>query len=397
MSLITVSGRTAWLRVAMLVIAAFIFNTTEFIPVALLSDIAASFGMKTPQTGVLLTIYAWIVALMSLPLVLITRNVERRNLLISIFILFIISHALSAITWSFTVLVIARAGIAFSHAIFWSITAALVVRVAPAGKKTQALSMLGTGTALAMVLGVPLGRIIGQLFGWRITFGVIGIAALITLLSLRFLLPKLPNERTVSLSSVSGLFKHSALMAIYTLVALVVTAHYTAYSYIEPFMQDRGINPHLTTLLLLLFGVAGIVGSLLFSVSGNRYPYVLLITSVAAIALCMLLIYKAMLSKPAIIMLCIVWGTAMMIINLALQVQVLKLMPDAKDVATALLSGIYNMGIGAGALLGGQVSLHLQINDVGYTGGVVGLIALLWCVWIFYHYPQLRDKSRSLN
>lgn len=387
----TVSRRTAWLRVVMMAIAAFIFNTTEFVPVGLLSDIAASFNMKTAQVGLMLTIYAWVVALMSLPLMLLTRNVERKRLLIVIFVIFIASHILSVVAWDFWSLVASRVGIALAHAIFWSITASLAIRVAPAGKKTQALSMLATGTALAMVLGLPLGRLIGQYLGWRTTFMSIGIVALLTLICLIKLLPPLPSEHTGSLKSVPMLFRRPALVGIYLLTALIVTAHYTAYSYIEPFIQTvASMGENFTTFLLLIFGGAGILGSIAFSVLGNRFPAAMLSGPILLVTLSMLLLFVAVMNPVAISVLCVIWGLAMMIIGLALQVRVLALATDATDVSMALLSGIYNIGIGAGALIGNQVSLHLEMSHVGYAGGLIGCVAFVWCLTIFKRYPQLK-------
>ncbi len=394
MQSITVSRKTAWLRVLLLAIAAFVFNTTEFVPVGLLSDIAASFSMKTADVGIMLTIYAWVVALLSLPLMLLTRNVERRLLLGVLFLVFVASHVLSAFAWDFTSLVISRIGIALAHAVFWSITASLAIRVAPAGKKTQALSMLATGTALAMVLGVPIGRIVGQYLGWRTTFGMIGVSALVLLILLLRVLPRLPSEHTGSLSSVPMLFRRPALVAMYILVTMVVTAHYTAYSYIEPFMElVANADQNFTTLLLLLFGSAGIIGSLLFSTLGNKFPSAMLLAAIALITLSMGLLLFAAVRPTAIVLLCIVWGMAMMMIGLAMQVRVLSLAPDATDVAMSLFSGIYNIGIGAGALLGNQVSEHLSMSDVGNVGGLIGLAALFWCIAIFRRYPQLRSNG----
>lgn len=388
----TVSRKIAWLRVFLLAIAAFIFNTTEFVPVGLLSGIAASFAMKTADAGIMLTIYAWVVALLSLPLMLLTRNIERRLLLAVLFILFTASHILSAIAWDFTSLVVSRIGVALSHAIFWSITASLAIRVAPAGKKNQALSMLATGTALAMVLGVPIGRVVGQYLGWRTTFGIIGLSALVLLVLLVRLLPRLPGEHTGSPGSVPQLFRRPALMAIYILTTAVVTAHYTAYSYIEPFMQVvANADKNFTTLLLLLFGTAGIIGSILFSTLGNKFPSAMLLAAIAIITLSMGLLIFAAVHPAAITLLCILWGMAMMMIGLAMQVRVLALAPDATDVAMSLFSGIYNIGIGAGALLGNQISVHLKMADVGNIGGLIGLAALFWCIAILRRYPQLRS------
>ncbi|HBK8713662.1 TPA: sugar transporter, partial [Salmonella enterica subsp. enterica serovar Typhimurium] len=386
MTINPVSRKVAWLRVVTLAIAAFIFNTTEFVPVGLLSDIAESFHMQTAQVGIMLTIYAWVVAVMSLPFMLLTSQMERRKLLIYLFVLFIASHVLSFLAWNFTVLVISRIGIAFAHAIFWSITASLAIRLAPAGKRAQALSLIATGTALAMVLGLPIGRVVGQYFGWRTTFFAIGMGALITLLCLIKLLPKLPSEHSGSLKSLPLLFRRPALMSLYVLTVVVVTAHYTAYSYIEPFVQNvAGLSANFATVLLLILGGAGIIGSLVFGKLGNRHASSLVSIAIALLVVCLLL--PAAESEAHLAILSIFWGIAIMVIGLGMQVKVLALAPDATDVAMALFSGIFNIGIGAGALVGNQVSLHWSMSAIGYIGAIPACAALVWAVLIFRKWP----------
>ncbi|EKJ5690211.1 sugar transporter [Salmonella enterica] len=394
MTINPVSRKVAWLRVVTLAIAAFIFNTTEFVPVGLLSDIAESFNMQTAQVGIMLTIYAWVVAVMSLPFMLLTSQMERRNLLICLFVLFIASHVLSFLAWNFTVLVISRIGIAFAHAIFWSITASLAIRLAPAGKRAQALSLIATGTALAMVLGLPIGRVVGQYFGWRTTFFAIGMGALITLLCLIKLLPKLPSEHSGSLKSLPLLFRRPALMSLYVLTVVVVTAHYTAYSYIEPFVQNvAGLSANFATVLLLILGGAGIIGSLVFGKLGNRHASSLVSIAIALLVVCLLLLLPAADSEAHLAILSIFWGIAIMVIGLGMQVKVLALAPDATDVAMALFSGIFNIGIGAGALVGNQVSLHWSMSAIGYIGAIPACAALVWAVLIFRKWPVTLEEQ----
>lgn len=394
MTINPVSRKVAWLRVVTLAIAAFIFNTTEFVPVGLLSDIAESFHMQTAQVGIMLTIYAWVVAVMSLPFMLLTSQMERRKLLICLFVLFIASHVLSFLAWNFTVLVISRIGIAFAHAIFWSITASLAIRLAPAGKGAQALSLIATGTALAMVLGLPIGRVVGQYFGWRTTFFAIGMGALITLLCLIKLLPKLPSEHSGSLKSLPLLFRRPALMSLYILTVVVVTAHYTAYSYIEPFVQNvAGLSANFATVLLLILGGAGIIGSLVFGKLGNHHASLLVSIAIALLVVCLLLLLPAADSEAHLALLSIFWGIAIMVIGLGMQVKVLALAPDATDVAMALFSGIFNIGIGAGALAGNQVSLHWSMSIIGYIGAIPAFAALVWAVLIFRKWPVTLEEQ----
>lgn len=371
------SSRNPWLPVVMLALAAFVFNTTEFVPVALLSDIGASFQMPVGQVGRILTIYAWAVAALSLPMMLVTRNTERRSLLRNIFWVFIASHLLAAIAWNYPVLVVARIGVAMAHSVFWAITAALVVRMAPPGKGQQALALLATGTVLAMVLGVPLGRVAGNAFGWRITFSLVASLALLTLQALLWLLPELPSQNSGSLASLPSLFKRPTLLLLYAMTILIIMAHFTAFSYIEPFSaQIARLDNNKITLLLLLFGGAGILGSWLFSLFNARFPQLLMLVTLTVLLLSLLLL-PFLLQQWALLSLVVVWGAAIMSFGLQMQSRVLSESSDATDVAMALYSGLYNVGIGGGALLGGMVAEAYGLRWVGLCGAAFAVAGFL--------------------
>lgn len=367
-----------WLSVLALAVGAFIFNTTEFIPIALLSDIGQTFGMASTEVGIMLTVYAWIVALLSLPLMLATKNFERRKLLLILFAVFVAGHVLSFFAWNFGVLLASRICIALTHAVFWSITASLAVRVAPPGKSTQALGLLSTGTVMAMVMGIPLGRVIGQFYSWQISFLLIGICAAAVMIVLAKNLLLLPSVNSGSLSSLPLLVKRKNLMLLYGFTILIITAHFTAYSYIEPFvLQIGGFKPEQVTIVLGLYGAAGFVASFVFGKWFAKFPHQFFIGAAALVMLMTALLWPLVGSAWAVYVLCFVWGIAISVVSLSMIAKVLNFASDATDVATSIYSGLYNVGIGGGALLGHYVTVGSGLGSIGFVGAGTALLAVV--------------------
>ena len=386
--------RLKFFRVILLAFAGFVFNTTEFLPVALLSDIADSFHIPVEHAGLMITLYAWIVSLMSLPFMLMTAKLERRSLLIKLLIVFVASHVLSVLAWDFWMLLLSRIGIAFTHAIFWSITASLAVRVAPKDKKAQAIGLLAIGSALAMVLGLPLGRVVGQYFGWREAFAIIAVLAFTILILLYCFLPHLESRNAGSLLSLPLLIKRPLLLGLYALTILIISAHFTAYSYIEPFMVRIGeMSDSAATVILLIFGLSGIIASLLFNRFYQRSPTAFLLTSMGILGLSLVLLLPLSGSQFSMFLLAFIWGIGISGIGLSLQVRVLQLASDATDVAMAIYSGLYNVGIGGGALLGNQVMQHLGLANIGFSGSALAILGIGLFVYLHIRYGQSQRNA----
>ena len=382
-----------WVSVCALAVGAFIFNTTEYIPIALLSDIGQSFGKPATEMGMMVTVYAWIVALLSLPLMLMTKNIERRKLLLMLFALFALFHALSFFSWNFNILLVSRIGIALTHAVFWSITASLAVRLAPTGKTNQALGLLSTGTVLAMVLGIPLGRVIGQYFGWQLSFLLIGVCAAGVMLVLAKNLPALPSQNTGSLSSLPSLFKRRNLMLLYAITVLIITAHFTAYSYIEPFvLQVGGFKAEQVTIVLSLYGLAGFAASYLFGKWFAKSQRLFMLGAVAVILLSALLLLPFASFPYAVYALVFIWGVAIVIVSLGMVSKVLAFASDATDVANSIYSGLYNVGIGGGALLGHYVTVWFGLSNIGIAGALLAAAGLAVCSLLFKEQDNLTQN-----
>ena len=370
-----------WVPLVGMTLSTFVFNTSEFMPIGLLTDIAADFNMTESAAGMLISVYAWAVMILSLPLMLCVTKVPPKRLLLGVIVLFGICQLLSAASVNFWMLMAARIGVAAAHAVFWSIVSPLAVRVAPKGAQSAALGLIITGTSIAMIVGLPLGRVIGLYVGWRTTFFFIAAVAAAVWLFLAAIFPRVPSRDTISLRKVPSLLGNPALVGVYVLTVLMVTGHYTGYSYIEPFLaQVAGLDNDWITWVLTAFGLVGIVGSLWFSRDYEKCPYAFMRFAVVGIAFFLLLLRLSAFGHFPVVALCICWGLAITIFNLVFQSEIIRLAPEATAIAMSVYSGIYNVGIGAGALVGGFVCTHASIARIGYAGGAIALLAALFCL-----------------
>ena len=386
---------TRWLPLIGLTFAVFVFNTSEFMPIGLLTDIATDLKISEARAGLLISVYAWVVAIMSLPLMIMVSKMELKRLLLSIIALFVVSHVASAFAEGYYTLMLSRIGVACSHAIFWSIAPPLAVRTVPDGKRALGLSTIATGSSVAMVVGLPLGRVVGLYVGWRMTFLSIAIISALIFIFIAVVFPKLQSRGKFAFKQLPALLHNRVLVGVFIMSVLFATAHYTGYSYIEPFLgKVASMSPDVVTLVLIVFGASGMLGSIAFSkyYMANRRRFMLVMT--LGPALCLLLLQVAAASLLSVVLVCIMWGAMATAFNIAFQDNTIRFAPEnATSIGMSIFSGIFNLGIGSGAYVGGLVVSHLSIDYIGYAGGIIGLIATLYLV--VRYFPNMRRREMA--
>ena len=384
-----------WLALIGLTCAAFIFNTSEFIPIGLLTDIATAFSTTESQVGMIISVYAFVVMLLSLPLMIVVSRFEMKKLLVSVIFVFMVFQLLSAASSSYNMLMMSRIGVACAHSIFWSIVSPLAVRIVPEKYRALALSMIVTGTSVAMIFGLPIGRIIGLYIGWRMTFFCIGVFAFALMVYLLLMLPKVPSRGTFSLRKLPILFKRPLLVGIFILAFAIASSYYAGYSYIEPFLKQVAcLQDSWITATLVIFGAMGILGSIAFSKFYNKNPYRFFGVVLLSIFGCLMLLQAAAYCGVTIILLCALWGMAFTASNVVLQAETINNSPaEATAVSMSIFSGLTNLGIACGTYIGGQVCTHLSISVIGYVGAALALLTFVY--WNKIVKKKMKEMSIS--
>lgn len=374
-----------WLPALTLGVASFVFVTAEMLPVGLLPEIALALRESEATTGLLLTVYAWGVALCGLPLTLLTARIDRRKLILIVVAIFICGNAFSVVAGTFTLLMAARVCVAVAHSIFWAVVPPLSMRVAPEGGKAKAFGMTVTGTALATVLGVPLGTLLGHYLGWRFAFGTVVVISMAMAVMMLLLLPSVPSAGAGNLRSLPGIVRSKPLIRVYVLTLLTAAGHFAAFTYFAPFMQSvSGFSSGQVAALLLVLGGAGVFGSVAGSRIVERPGRGLVVIPLLGMGL--LFVLMPIIARGGIVWVCaliFLWGALYTFAYMVLQYRVVVFAPASADLATAIFSGSFNTGVGLGAFAGNHIFTMFGVSSTPYAGtaflliaGVLGMLSI---------------------
>ncbi|UCM89360.1 MFS transporter [Streptomyces marincola] len=361
-----------WAAVAAVTGATFTVVTAEMLPVGLLTPMGASLGVSEGTAGLTLTVTGLVAALSAPLLTPAFGRADRRWLLCLLMVLLAAGNLLAAWAPGFGVMMAARVLVGLGMGAVWAIAAGLAARLVPAASAGTATSLVFSGVAAASVLGVPAGAWIGELADWRAAFVAVAGLAVAVLIALAVLLPPLPGERPARLGGVLRLGGDPRVLTGLAVVALLVTGHFAAYTYVRPVLEEvSGAEDGLIGTLLLCYGVAGVIGNFAAGAGAVRSPRRTLLVIGAVLAATVALVPSTGGSVPVAAALLVVWGLSYGGVSVATQTWLLASAPQARESASALFVGVFNAAIAAGALAGGLAADGIGTTAVMWLGCVL--------------------------
>jgi DHA1 family inner membrane transport protein len=362
-----------------LAISAFGIGTTEFVIMGLLPQVATDFSVSVPVAGYLISGYALGVVVGAPTLTILGTRLPRKRMLVILMVLFIAGNALSAIAPSYLILLLGRILAAFAHGAVFGIGAVVAANLVAPTKKASAIAMMFTGLTLANILGVPMGTLLGQNFGWRSTFVAVSALGLVGLLGILTLVPTQPAPADARVSRELAVLRHAQVWLAMAMTVLGFGGIFASFTYIAPMMTEvAGFPAESITWLLVLFGVGLFVGNFLGGKAADRalMPSIYVILALLATVLTVFT-FTAHAKIPAAITLAMI-GAAGFASVPTLQKRVMDKAAGAPTLASAGNIAAFNLGNALAAWLGGLViDAGLGYTAPNWVGALLAASALV--------------------
>jgi len=380
--------------------AIFVSVTSEFLPTGLLPEMSEELGVSLSTVGYLVTIFAATVVIATTPLAALTRRYSRKSLVVVVLLVIALANTLAAIAPTYEILVGARILGGLAHGLFWAVVAAYSAHLVPKEQLGRAVAITAGGGSAAFVLGVPVGTALGHALTWRAAFLIIaGIVVVLAVVVIRFLpavdhhVPLRTGEIPLPLHKDKSL-RHVIILCV--VILLILTGQNVYSTYIAPWLiETGGFGEDVVPFMLFLFGGAGAIGLVLAGLVTDRFPRRGLIGATSIVLVSLLVLAIASANTIVVVIAFIAWGVAFGGIPAMLQTRMLHTASfRMRDLAAALQTTAFNIGIGGGALVGG---LLLEPFGLGSLP-IAAIIFMLAGILAFVGFDAWRAaKARQLQ
>jgi predicted MFS family arabinose efflux permease len=367
-----------------LALGAFAIGTEGFMIAGLLPALARDLDVDLSAAGHLVTAFALAYAIGAPVMAVLTAGLERRRLLAGAMGSFALANLLAALAPSYGALLVARLLLALSAASFMPAASGYAAALGGQERRGRALSAITTGLTVAIIAGVPLGVLVGQGFGWRVTFfGVAGLAAL-SLLGILARLPRQPLGVTAGLGERLALTRRREVLGVLVTSVLTVAGTFTIYTYLAAFIADvAGLGAQALAPVLLGFGLASALGAQFSGSAVDRWGArrtVIVGGGLALLAYLALSLGAALgpgQAMPIVLPAILVWGLASWGLITAQQARLVALAPALAPVSLSMNSSAIYLGSAMGAAAGALVVAEGATEQLGWVAAGFGLAALL--------------------
>jgi predicted MFS family arabinose efflux permease len=368
----------SWLAVFSVSLGSFILVTSEFLPIGLLTQISSTLHISDGVAGLMVTIPAVVAAFAGPAMAVAAGHLDRRTLVLGFLALLVGSNLVSAFAPNLAVMLASRVMFGVSLAGFWTIAVTLGNRLVPKVHMARATTFILAGVSLATVLGVPAGTVIAAYAGWRAAFVVTGVAALLVGLTQLFVLPSLPPPPSPGISQLTHCLRHVDVRLGLLTVACVVAGHFAAYTYVRPYLEETpGITPALVSTVLLVYGVAGVIGNFVGGAAAGRNLRRTITSVVALMGGSFFLLPFLHAHLYGVVFLILTWGLAFGAMPICLNLWVFKAAPEALEGGAALLITTFQVFIALGSVFGGRIVDHFGTSAVMWAAGFATLAGLV--------------------
>ncbi|MCM3556293.1 MFS transporter [Janibacter melonis] len=350
-------GQTAH-RAAMtaLVLGGFAIGTTEFVTMGLLPEIAEGIGVSIPEAGHTISAYAIGVVVGAPTIAVLGTRVPRRAMLVALMAAFVVGNTLSALATSYPVLFGARMLAGLPHGAFFAVASIVAVDLAAPGRGGRAVSQIMLGIPFATVVGVPVSTWMGQELGWRSAYWGVTAVGLVTAVLVLLTLPYFAPEEGASVRTELRAFRSLQVWLTLLVGAIGFGGMFSMYSYISPMLREEtGVSASTVPLYLLVFGVAGVIGT----IAGGRLADRSVLRTVAgsALSLAVALLLVALSAGSVALVACAVFlaSASASVFVLSLQLRLMAVAGSARTLGAAGNHAALNTANALGAWLGGLV------------------------------------------
>lgn len=357
-----------------LALASCLAVTTEVLPVGLLPDIGATFGVSDPVTGLLVSLYAVMVAALAVPLTVATSRFARKPLLLTTLLCYALSNAVVAAAPAFAVLAIGRTVGGITHALFFSLVIGYAPRLVSRADVGRALAVSASGASTGMVLGVPLSTSLGTAAGWRAPFAVLAVLSVLAFVLVRRLLPSVSHEPP----SGGSVGSRGALAAVSGSNFFAFLGQFTVYTFVSVLLLSSGVSPVFVGPILLGCGACGLLALWWVGRNLDRSPRRTAVILLAVVIGAVVALGGTWPSLVAVIAATVVWNGAFGGLPSIYQACAVRTHAVAPELAGAWVNATANAGIAGGAAIGAGLLGAAGLSSLPWVG--VSLIGVALAV-----------------